>query len=407
VNSLQAAQQQLLMAASKFDLSKNTQKVLGAFERNLNVSFPVRMDNGDVEIFEGYRIVHNTTRGPGKGGIRYSPEVCVEEVSALAMWMTWKCAIVDIPFGGAKGGVRCDPSKLSRSELERLTRRYTFEISNFIGPDVDIPAPDMGTNEQIMAWVMDTYSTGKGGKVVHPVVTGKPVELGGSQGRKQATARGVLYTLQNAGYKNGDVIIQGFGNVGMNTAILAEEMGYRVVGVSDISGGVYNSDGININRLVDIYIKNRNFTYCPDIKHIPNDEFLTLPCDILIPAALENQITKDNAPKIKAKVIIEGANGPTTPEADQILNERNVIVIPDILANSGGVAVSYFEWVQDLQSFFWTEDEVNNKLKEIMKTAYNRVLETSKKHNCDLRTAALITGIKRVAEAHELRGIYP
>jgi glutamate dehydrogenase (NAD(P)+) len=383
-------------------------------DRALIVSVPVRMDDGNVRVFTGYRVQHNDVLGPFKGGIRYHPEVNLGEVSALAMWMTWKCALAGLPLGGAKGGISCDPNALSRKELQGMTRRYTAEIINYIGPEMDIPAPDMGTDEQVMAWVMDTYSQHKG-HAVPGVVTGKPVAIGGTQGRREATGRGVVYAIVEAAkHLNMDLLgctaaVQGFGNVG---AVVAKELagiGVKVVAISDRTGGVYNPTGLPIERVIDHVTKtSKIFTLegCPAGELIGNADLLELKCDILVPAALGMQITGSNAGKLKCKILAEGANGPTTLDADEILKEKEIFVIPDILANAGGVIVSYFEWVQDLQNFFWTEDEVNKRLREILTRAFYEVLDMSRKEKVGMRQAALMIGVHRVARAMLWRGLY-
>ncbi len=399
-------------AAERLGLSQPMRAILRKPKRELIVNFPVRMDNGDVEMFTGYRVQHNINRGPAKGGIRFSPQVSLDEVRALAMWMTWKCAVVSIPFGGAKGGVICDPHKLSRAELERLTRRYTTEIAIFIGPNSDIPAPDMNTNPQIMSWMMDTYSMHTGYSVP-AVITGKPLAIGGSEGRLEATARGVQYVTREAIRDRGwraercSVVIQGFGNVGGVSARLLREMGCRIVAVSDISGGIYNPDGIDMPRVTRYSREHGGLKGAPGTEAVTNAELLELPCDILIPAALENQITGKNAARIKAQLIVEAANGPTTPEAEQILNDMGVTIVPDILANAGGVTVSYFEWVQDLQRFFWAESEINNRLETIMTRSYRAVCAKAQEQETNLRMGAYLLAVARVAEATELRGVYP
>lgn len=381
--------------------------------REFTVNFPVRRDDGRIEMYTGYRVHHSTVMGPSKGGLRYSMAVSLEEVRALAMWMTWKCALVNIPYGGAKGGVVVDPKSLSMSELERLTRRYASELVPLISPKMDIPAPDMGTNAQVMAWIMDTYSMTVGYSVP-AIVTGKPLQVGGSEGRTEATGRGVivcmLATLKHAGITAADgvrVVVQGFGNVGSNAALYAHELGFKVVGVSDVDGGIYNPDGLDIPALVEYVHSYGSLKDYVRAQHVTNDELLVLPCDVLIPAAMEGQIHGDNAAHIQARFIIEGANGPTTPEADDILNDRGVIIVPDILANSGGVIVSYFEWVQDLQAFFWGKDTVFDNLERILSAAYDNTYETAKRLKIDMRTAAQVTAIQRVASALSLRGIYP
>ena len=370
------------------------------------------MDNNSVEIFTGYRVQHNITRGPAKGGIRYSPEVTLDEIKALAMLMTWKCAIVNIPFGGAKGGVVCNPGKMSEEELERLTRRYTSEIISIIGPEKDIPAPDIATNSQTMAWIMDTYSIDKGYSVPG-VVTGKPIAIGGSEGRTEATGRGVVYTLLNTlkhldlDLEGKKVVIQGYGKVGSVVANLLFKEGCKIIGIGEIDGAVYNPDGLNINKLNKHREKSGSVVGFKEADIISNKKLLELKCDILIPAALENQITDDNASRIKAKIIVEAANGPVTPAADKILKEKKIFIVPDILANAGGVTVSYFEWVQGLQSYFWTEREVNLKLRDIITKAFYKVLEISLKKKVPMRMAAHILAVNRVAEATRIRGLYP
>jgi len=412
VNPYDMAVAQFDEAAGRLGLSQAMRAILRKPKRELIVNFPVRMDNGDVEMFTGYRVQHNINRGPAKGGIRFSPEVSLDEVRALAMWMTWKCAVVGIPFGGAKGGVICDPHKLSRGELERLTRRYATEISILIGPDSDIPAPDMNTNPQIMAWMMDTFSMHRGYSVP-AVITGKPLSIGGSEGRLEATARGVQFMAQEAMRDLGmqvegcSVVIQGFGNVGSISARLFHELGCKVVGVSDISGGVYNAKGIDIHRALRHSIEHGSLRGLMDTEPVTNAELLELPCDVLVPAALENQLTAKNAARVKARLIIEAANGPTTPDADHILNDRGVMIVPDILANAGGVTVSYFEWVQDLQRFFWAEHEINNRLESIMTRAYRASRTKADEQETNLRVGAYLLAVARVAEATETRGVYP
>jgi glutamate dehydrogenase (NAD(P)+) len=381
-------------------------------KRSLIVSVPILTDPGELEIFTGYRVQHSMTLGPSKGGIRYHPDVDLDEVTALAMLMTWKCALMSLPYGGAKGGVRCDPLKLSPRELERLTRRYASEIFLCIGPDRDIPAPDMGTNEQIMAWIMDTYSMQRGA-TVPGVVTSKPVLLGGSLGRVEATGRGVAFATAEAMAHLGlplagaRVVVQGFGNVGSVAADLLSGMGCRVVAVSDVHGGIYNPDGLDIRALLALVRAGKAVREYPEGEAITNEELLELPCEILVPAALGGQFTAANAPAVQARLIVEGANGPTTGEADRVLQERGVFIVPDILANAGGVIVSYFEWVQDLQFFFWKEDEVNSRLRDILIGAFHRTLGLARQEGVDLRTAALMEAVSRVARATKLRGIYP
>nr|BBH93483.1 glutamate dehydrogenase [Thermogemmatispora argillosa] len=412
LNPYEVAVAQFDEAAEMLGLSQAMRAILRKPKRELIVNFPVRMDNGDVQMFTGYRVQHNINRGPAKGGIRFSPDVSLDEVRALAMWMTWKCAVVGIPFGGAKGGVVCDPHKLSRSELERLTRRYATEISILIGPNSDIPAPDMNTNPQIMAWIMDTYSMHRGYSVPE-VVTGKPLSIGGSEGRLEATARGVQVVTREALLSLGmqlegaRVVIQGFGNVGGNSARLLQSLGCKIVGLSDISGGVYNPNGIDVMRALRYSQEHGGLRGLPDSEQVTNQELLELPCDVLIPAALENQLTAQNAPRVKARLIIEAANGPTTPEADRIFQDRGITVVPDILANAGGVTVSYFEWVQDLQRFFWSEDEINQRLERIMVRSFQAVKERAERQRTSLRMGAYLLAVARVAEATEARGIYP
>jgi len=408
----ESALKQLDDAARTMNLDPGVHEVLRNPRRALEVSVPTRMDDGSIRVFKGYRVHHSTSRGPSKGGIRYHPAVTLDEVKALAMWMTWKCAVVGIPFGGAKGGVVVDPGSLSMGELQRMTRRYASEILPFIGPERDIPAPDLGTNEQVMAWIMDTYST-REGYSVPGVVTGKPLSIGGSAGRQQATARGVMYitlaTLKHLGMSVEDarVVVQGFGNVGGGTVDLLHEMGCKIVGVSDVKGGVYNADGLSPAGLRAQETAAGSITGYEGGDSITNEELLELDCDVLIPAAIENQITDENAERVKAAVIVEGANGPTTPEADDILLDRGIPIVPDILANAGGVTVSYFEWVQDLQAYSWEEDEVNDRLRLIMEKSYVAVLNLAEEKKIPMRVAATMLGVGRVAEAHQTRGLYP
>ncbi len=412
VNLYDVAVSQFNDAAERLGLSQATRAILSKPKRELVVNFPVRMDDGSVEMFTGYRVQHNINRGPAKGGIRFSPFVSLDEVRALAMWMTWKCAVVGIPFGGAKGGVVCDPHKMSCVELERMTRRYATEIAILMGPNSDIPAPDMDTNPQVMAWIMDTYSMHQGYSVP-AVITGKPLSIGGSEGRLEATARGVQVITREAMHdydlvpENCSVVVQGFGNVGSITARLFYEMGCKVVGLSDISGGIYNPKGINIPLALRYSKEHGTLRALPDTEDVSNAELLELSCDILIPAALENQLTIENAARIKARMVIEAANGPTTPEAEQILYDRGITVVPDILANAGGVTVSYFEWVQDIQRLFWTEQEINHRLEAIMVKAYQAVQRKSYEQETNLRLGAYLLAVARVAEATELRGVYP
>jgi len=412
INPYDTAMEQFDEAAERLGLSQATRELLRTPKRELTVNFPVRMDNGDLKMFKGYRVQHNVTRGPAKGGIRFSPNISLDEVRALAMWMTWKCAVVDIPFGGAKGGIICDPCTMSTTELERMTRRYTNEISMLLGPQSDIPAPDMNTNPQVMAWMMDAYSTLQGHSVP-AVVTGKPLSIGGSQGRLEATARGVQVvtreTLLDLGMQpeHCSVVIQGFGNVGSITAKLLSEIGCTIVGLSDIEGGIYNPNGIDVQMAQIYYRAHGSLAGIHGTEKVTNEELLELPCDVLVPAALENQLTVRNAGRIKARLIVEAANGPTTPEAEQILNERGILVVPDILANAGGVTVSYFEWVQDLQHFFWSEEEINTRLESVMQKAYRAVCEKAQQQETNLRMGAYLLALARVSEATEIRGTYP
>ena len=405
------AVQQFDVAAAKLDLDPNLAARLRRPDRAMVVSVPTRMDDGRVNVFTGYRVQHNDVLGPFKGGLRYHPSVNLGEVSALAMWMTWKCSLVGLPLGGAKGGIACDPAELSRNELQSMTRRYTAEILNFIGPEIDVPAPDMGTNEQIMAWIMDTYSQHKG-HAVPEIVTGKPVAIGGTLGRREATGRGVVYTIIEAAKHLGidltkcTAAVQGFGNVGAVVVKELSEIGVRVIGVSDRTGGFYDPKGLPLARLLEVADQNHSLEGFSYGQKITNAELLELKCDILVPAALEMQVTKENAPRLQCRILAEGANGPTTPEADVILSEKDVFVLPDILANSGGVVVSYFEWVQDLQNFFWTEEEVTKKLRDIVVKAFHEVLHMSQKHKVHMRLAALMIGIDRVARAMLWRGLY-
>ena len=398
-------------AARLLGLDPGLWKILTTPKRQIIVSCPVVMDNGQVEVFTGYRVQYNITLGPAKGGIRYHPDVTLDEVKALAAWMTWKCAVAGVPFGGGKGGVICDPTKMSKRELEALTRRYIAEIIDAIGPDKDVPAPDVNTNEQIMAWVMDTYSMHVG-YTATAVVTGKPIVMGGSLGRREATGRGVMITTREAArhlgidIKGATVAVQGFGNVGSVSADLLNRIGAKIVAVTDWKGGVYNADGLDVGKLIAWVSEHTTVAGFPGAEPLGTDKLFDLDVDILIPAALENQITKDNAPRIKAKIIAEGANGPTTPEAHKHLYDRGVFVIPDILANAGGVTTSYFEWVQDRHGYFWEESEVNERLERKMQVAFDTVLGTSIKYNTDMRTAAYIVAINRVAQVTKMRGMY-
>lgn len=413
INVLEMARQQLAEAAQYLELDEGLHSVLASPQKQLIVHFPVVLDDGRVQVFEGYRVQHNSSRGPTKGGIRYHPDVDVEETSALAMWMTWKCAVANIPYGGAKGSVKVDTKQLSKRELEKLTRRYVTEINMMLGERSDIPAPDIGTNGQVMSWIMDTISM-QVGYTVPGVVTGKPIELGGSEGRVEATGRGVVTAMEEAAkvinldLGASKVVVQGFGNVGATAAKLAEESGATVVGLSDAVGGIYNPKGLPVHDLFNKYAgREGGIQEYRDAERVSNKELLELPCDVLIPAAIAAQITKENAPKVKAKLVVEGANGPCTPEADHIFSDKGVFLVPDILANAGGVVVSYFEWVQDLQNFFWEENEVNNKLARIMRASFAAVESTMRSHKVDMRTAALIIGVRRVADATMRRGIFP
>ena len=403
--------QQFDLAAEKLGVDPNVARRLRRPDRALIVSVPTRMDNGGVKVFTGYRVQHNDVLGPFKGGIRYHPAVNLGEVAALAMWMTWKCSLVGLPLGGAKGGIACDPAELSRHELQSMTRRFTAEIINVIGPEVDVPAPDMGTNEQVMAWIMDTYSQHKG-HAVPEIVTGKPVAIGGTLGRREATGRGVVYMILeaakhlNINLSQCTAVVQGFGNVGSVAVKELANIGVKVIGVSDRTGGFVDEKGLPVEKLLELADKNHSLEGCPYGDKISNEELLELKCDVLVPAALEMQITKANAAKIHCRILAEGANGPTTPDADTILRENGIFLIPDILANAGGVVVSYFEWVQDLQNFFWNEVEVNSKLREILVKSFHEVLGMSEKHGVDMRLAALMIGIDRVTRAMLWRGLY-
>jgi len=410
-NPFEAMMSRFDYAAQVLKLEPGLYKVLRNPEKTITVSVPIMMDSGEVEVFTGYRVLYNTSRGPGKGGIRFDKNVTMDEVTALAAWMAWKCAVVNIPFGGAKGGVVCDPLSMSVSELERLTRRYTAGIINVLGPDSDVPAPDVNTNERVMAWVMDTYSMHKG-HTVTAVVTGKPVEMGGSLGRREATGRGVMIVaceaLKHLGMQvNGArVAVQGFGNVGSVGADLMQKAGFTIVAVSDVKGGIYNAKGLDIQDVLEWRTKNRYLENYPKAEAISNEQLLAIDCDVLVPAALENVLTAENAGDVKAKVIIEGANGPTAASADEILEKKGVFVVPDILANAGGVTVSYFEWVQDRGGYFWDEETVNSRLQQIMEHSFKDVLDVSKKYNVNMRIASYILAIDRVAKVHRLRGMY-
>ncbi len=410
-NIFNAMLQEFDGAARLLGLDPGIWKILTHPKRQITVSCPVQMDNGEIEVFTGYRVQYNITLGPAKGGIRYHPDVSLDEVTALAAWMTWKCAVAHVPFGGGKGGIICDPTRMSRRELEALTRRYVAEIIEAIGPDKDVPAPDVNTNDQIMAWIMDTYSMHVG-HTETAVVTGKPVEMGGSLGRREATGRGVMITTREAlkhfgrDIKGASVAVQGFGNVGSVSADLMAKAGAKIVAVTDWKGGVYNEQGLDVPKMLDYVKQHRTIDGFPDGDPLENPDLFKLEVDVLVPAALENQITKDNAADIKARIVAEGANGPTTPEAHRSLHERGVFVIPDILANAGGVTTSYFEWVQDRHGYFWTEQEVNSRLEAKMVEAFDDVLQTSIRYKTDMRTAAYIVAINRVATVTRMRGMY-
>jgi glutamate dehydrogenase (NAD(P)+) len=411
-NAWASALDQLDEAAAFMGLDENLLKVFREPKRILTVSIPVRMDDGNVEVFTGFRVHHSIARGPAKGGIRYHPQVNLDEVKALAMWMTWKCALVGIPYGGAKGGVRVAPWVLSDGELERMTRRYASEILPFIGPESDVPAPDMNTDERIMAWIMDTFSMNKGYSVPG-VVTGKPVSIGGSQGRGGATSRGVVYSALSAmkrlnmAVDGTRVAIQGFGKVGGFAAEVFHDAGFNVIAVSDYKGGVYNPRGLNPSALLRYKQESQTVVGFPTADSLTNEELLEIDCDVLVPAAIEDQITERNAGKIKASLVVEGANGPTVPEADHVLADRGVYVVPDILANAGGVTVSYFEWVQDIQAYFWSEDQVNRRLRQVMDQSFAAAASLAEEKNVRLRLAALALGIGQVAQAHLARGLFP
>jgi len=412
INAWEVAQRQFDLAADRLNLDPGLRRVLREPRRELTVHFPVKMDDGSVQVFTGYRVQHNLGRGPAKGGIRYHQDVTLDEVKALAMWMTWKCAVVGIPYGGGKGGVFVDPKKLSAKEVEALTRRFTTEIEVLIGPERDIPAPDVNTNAQVMAWMMDTYSMHQG-YTVPGVVTGKPISLGGSEGRTEATARGTVFCVVEAAnhlgidLRRATVAIQGFGNAGSIAAKLMRQEGSTVLAVSDSTGGIHNSNGIDIDRVIAWKKEHATVQGFPGSIDISNSQVLEIECDVLIPAALENQITARNASRIRAKIVAEAANGPTTPDADEELFRRGVFMIPDILCNAGGVTVSYFEWVQDLNRDHWSESIVNAKLKDIMVRAFGETLAISRREECDMRTAAYLLAVERVANATSMRGLYP
>ncbi len=411
-NPWQMTLSQLDEVAREINLDESIHQILRYPKRCLTVSIPIQMNNGKIKVFTGFRVQHNVTRGPAKGGIRYHPSVTLDEIKALAMLMTWKCAVVNIPYGGAKGGIVCEPRKLSLKEVERLTRRYISEIISFIGPERDIPAPDVNTNPQVMAWIMDTYSMDVGYSVPG-VVTGKPISIGGSLGRNTATARGVMFSLMNAAKKlkldlfEKRIAIQGYGNVGGNLAHLLSDEGYKIIAISDVEGGIYNPKGLDPIKVSLALKESGSVVGFKDADKITNQELLATDCDVLVPAALENQIDEDNADKIKAKLIVEAANAPITPQADKILEGKGIFIIPDILANAGGVTVSYFEWVQGLQAYFWTEREVNLKLRDIMQKAFDNVHRICEERKVTMRKAAYILAIERVAEATRVRGLYP
>jgi glutamate dehydrogenase (NAD(P)+) len=411
LNPFEEMVQRFNIAAEKLKLDDGLYQVLLTPDREIGVAIPVMMDNGSLKVFKGYRVQHSLARGPAKGGIRYAPDVTLDEVRALAAWMTWKCAVVNLPFGGAKGGIICDPKTLSSAELEKLTRRYTASLMDVLGPDRDVPAPDVNTDERIMAWIMDTYSM-HARHTVTACVTGKPLDLGGSVGRREATGRGCKIVCDRAisrigmRRENTQVIIQGFGNVGSMAANILYGAGYRVIGVSDIHGGIINTLGINITKLMAHVLEAKTVVGFPDAEPISGEDLLVQPCDILLPAATENQITHENADRIQARIICEGANGPTTAQADEILFDKKVFIIPDILANAGGVTVSYFEWVQDRQGFFWNLKTVNERLEEIMVNSFDTVASYADRHNVNMRIAAYMLAIDRVAFTIRERGIY-
>jgi glutamate dehydrogenase (NAD(P)+) len=410
-NPMEAQAARFDLAARKLNLDEGLWKVLRYPNREITIHIPVAMDNGHLEVFTGFRVQHSIARGPAKGGVRYAPDVTLDEIRALASWMTWKCAVVNIPFGGAKGGIICDPHKMSMGELERMTRRYTAELFEFIGPEKDVPAPDVNTNEQIMAWMMDTYSMHVR-QTVTAVVTGKPINIGGSRGRREATGRGIMIVCDQAIKKLGmsrestRVIVQGFGNVGSNAALLMAQEGYKIIGILEVDGGLYNSNGIDVKALSEHRQRNRTITGFPGAEKANPADLLVAPCEILIPAATENQITSRNADHVKCKILAEGANGPTTAAADDILADKGVFVIPDILCNAGGVTTSYFEWVQDRQGYFWKESVVNEQLETIMVEAFEDVVRYAETHHVNNRIAAYMLAIDRVAYTLRQRGIY-
>jgi glutamate dehydrogenase (NAD(P)+) len=413
MNVYQNAEARFEVAANKLGLEQGVYRYLKYPDKEITLYIPVGMDNGQLEVFTGYRVLHSTVRGPGKGGIRFAPDVSIDEVRALSAWMTWKCAVVDIPFGGAKGGIICDPRKMSRGELERLTRRYTAELADWLGPERDVPAPDVGTNDQTMAWVMDTYSMHTR-QATTAVVTGKPIELGGSRGRREATGRGVMICVDKAIAKLGmkkettRVVVQGFGNVGSLAAELMQKAGYKIVGLADIGGGLYNEKGFDVPKVIEwVYSQKKPLQDFPGGgTKMSSRDVLLQPCDVLIPAAIENQITEQNAHQVQCKILCEGANGPTTWQADAIIDAKGVFTVPDILGNAGGVTVSYFEWVQDRQGFFWRESEVNERLLDVMERSFDEVVRYAETHKVNNRIAAYMLAIDRVAAALKLRGIY-
>jgi glutamate dehydrogenase (NAD(P)+) len=413
MNVYQNAEARFEVAAQKLGLEQGVYRYLKYPSKEITLYIPIGMDSGQLEVFTGYRVLHSTVRGPGKGGIRFAPDVTIDEIRALATWMTWKCAVVNIPFGGAKGGVICDPRRMSRGELERLTRRYTAELANWLGPERDVPAPDVGTGEQTMAWVMDTYAMHVG-QATTAVVTGKPIELGGSRGRREATGRGVMICCDKAITKLGikrngcRVVIQGFGNVGSMAAMLMQKAGYKIVGLADVGGGLYNEKGFDALKAIDwVYAKKKPLQEFPGGgTKMSASDVLFQPCEIAIPAAVENQITEKNANQVQARILCEGANGPTTWQADAIIDKKGVFTVPDILGNAGGVTVSYFEWVQDRQGFFWRESEVNERLLDVMENAFDEVVRYAELHKVNTRIAAYMLAINRVAGALKLRGIY-
>lgn len=407
------AVEQFNIAADVVGIEDDLRRILSSCKRELTVHFPVEMDDGTIQVFEGHRVQHSVAPGPSKGGLRYHQDVTIDEIKALAMWMTWKCAVAGLPYGGGKGGVRVDPKLLSQNELQNLTRRYASEISILLGPQRDIPAPDVNTNPQIMAWIMDTYSAEHGGAVEPAVVTGKPVILGGSEGRSEATGRGCVFAIEEAAraynldLANARFVVQGFGNAGSTAARILHDLGFKVVAVSDSHGGIYNPKGLDIPAVLSHKQHTQSVDGFVEGERISNGDLFELDCDVLIPAALEGQISESNATKIKAKLIAEAANGPTTPEADRILYDRGVVLLPDIYANSGGVTVSYFEWVQGLQAYYWTKEEVNTRLQRAMARSFAAVYQASRQYHVSLRTAALVQAIQRVGQILRVRGIYP